>query len=245
MISPSFPAARSSAASCATMRACCASMPMPCSRRCPKRDGAVARTPVAGADAATDGRASRGRPRQVEPCALGHSVGAVAIVTIAAVYEIRARPRSRQRPSRRPSRNGAGSDDGRYRCVPPAANAADSATHDSVAQSAAPPPTARRMRRRDTAVRKAGLRWATRRALNRSTPRWPSRFPGHVVGGGARRLGVLTHSHRASAGHQAVTARAVRRRAGQTPPRSTVTWQGKPFDTAPYTRQNVARFTLR
>jgi cytoskeleton protein RodZ len=24
-----------------------------------------------------------------------------------------------------------------------------------------------------------------------------------------------------------------------------VTWQGKPFDTAPYTRQNVARFTLR
>ncbi len=25
----------------------------------------------------------------------------------------------------------------------------------------------------------------------------------------------------------------------------TVTWQGKTFDTAPYTRQNVARFTLR
>ena len=24
-----------------------------------------------------------------------------------------------------------------------------------------------------------------------------------------------------------------------------VTWQGRPFDTTPYTRQNVAKFTLR
>ena len=237
-------AARSSAASCATTRACCASMPTPCWPRCPKRSRRP-RTNI------RRWRPRRGRWANCPPRRT------LARAPRAGPFRWRWSRSSPWPPSTR-SR-------GRRRITPPAPASTSRRRRRSLAPPAAatarlaapttalPNPLAAAD---DKAAASAGQRRGDERGraggCRRRRPTSPMRRSSFTFRGTS-----WVEVRDATGALDPVGHRQRRRHAGGRPARrrSTsslgnaaavdVTWLGKSFDTAPFTRQNVAKFTLK